>query len=975
FALESLGIMAPCTSEMYAWVRYSSGSATSDKVQKLDIDLCDEQGNICVKMQGFSSRVLEGEVGAPKAKDSIGTLLATPVWKERAVLSSATQQEYAEHQVLLYEMPGVNSRVIQSLLPESNGINLKSEEEKIESRFTEYAVRCFEMFRKILENKPQGKVLIQILVPNTREQTLFAGLSGLLKTAALENPKIVGQLIEINPEETCEGILGIAKENSRCPQDSHIRYQGHKRLIASWSEVGAGLKPAQRLPWKDNGVYLITGGVGGLGTLFTREILRQTKDAKIILTGRSELTSQRQSVLNELQALGGSVEYQKVDVSDLEQVNSLIETIQDKYGKLCGIIHSAGVISDNFILKKRAEEFRQVLLPKVTGTVNLDKATQGIALDFFVLFSSGAGAIGIIGQADYATANAFMDRYAVYRNKLVESKERKGHTLSINWPLWREGGMGVDTTSEAMMKQSTGMVAMQTETGIRAFYQCLKSHQSQVMVMEGVVSKMRKSLFSHSAPKKVSPVSQAETLSGIDTGSLLTKIQSMLIQTVSKALKLNLQDIDLEGELNEYGFDSITLTDFANRLNDKYHLELTPTLFFEYSTIGTLADYLAREHESFFVEQFRMETMEQTLSEVGEEKEKPTSTLRRRRFRFVTPKCIVNGETEIEPIAIIGMSGCFPEAENLDQFWQNLVEERDCISLIPKERWDWKALYGDPHEKVNKCNIKWGGFIKNVSEFDPLFFGISPREAELMDPQQRLLMTYVYLAIEDAGYSVSTLSGSNTGIFVGTGSSGYSGMIEKAGTAIEGYTSTGMVPSVGPNRMSYFLNLHGPSEPIETACSSSLVAIHRALQAMEGGNCDAAIVGGINTIITPEAHISFSKAGMLCEDGRCKTFSSQANGYVRGEGVGMLYLKKLGQAETDGDHIYGLIRGSAENHGGRANSLTAPNPKAQVELLKAAYKKSGLDPKTISYIEAHGTGTELGDPIEINGLKTAIHEL
>ncbi|MCP4686175.1 MAG: polyketide synthase, partial [bacterium] len=174
-----------------------------------------------------------------------------------------------------------------------------------------------------------------------------------------------------------------------------------------------------------------------------------------------------------------------------------------------------------------------------------------------------------------------------------------------------------------------------------------------------------------------------------------------------------------------------------------------------------------------------------------------------------------------------------------------------------------------------------GGFIDGIGDFDPMFFGISPREAELMDPQQRLLMLYVWKAIEDAGCSAKSLSGTQTGIFVGTGISGYSELISKAAIPIEGYTSTGMVPSVGPNRMSYFLDIHGPSEPIETACSSSLVAIHRAVAAMESGSCDMAIAGGVNTIITPEAHISFNKAGMLCKDGRCKTFSDKADGYVR----------------------------------------------------------------------------------------------
>ncbi|MEW8987276.1 MAG: polyketide synthase, partial [Bacillus sp. (in: firmicutes)] len=290
-------------------------------------------------------------------------------------------------------------------------------------------------------------------------------------------------------------------------------------------------------------------------------------------------------------------------------------------------------------------------------------------------------------------------------------------------------------------------------------------------------------------------------------------------------------------------------------------------------------------------------------------------------------------------------------------------------------RWDWREYYGDPSKETNKTNAKWGGFIEGLGEFDPMFFGISPREAKLMDPQQRLLMIYIWKAIEDAGYSPQSLSGSKTGIFVGTAFSGYGGLISRSNIAIEGYSSTGMISSVGPNRMSYFLNIHGPSEPIETACSSSLVAIHRAVNAIENGTCEMAIVGGVNTIVAPELHISFSRAGMLCADGRCKTFSNQANGYVRGEGVGMIFLKKLKDAEQAGDHIYGVIRGSAENHGGRANSLTAPNPKAQAELLKTAYTKAGIDPRTVSYIEAHGTGTELGDPIEIDGLKKAFKEL
>ncbi|MDN3720405.1 polyketide synthase [Roseibium salinum] len=207
-------------------------------------------------------------------------------------------------------------------------------------------------------------------------------------------------------------------------------------------------------------------------------------------------------------------------------------------------------------------------------------------------------------------------------------------------------------------------------------------------------------------------------------------------------------------------------------------------------------------------------------------------------------------------------------------------------------------------------------------------------------------------------------------MFVGTSSSGYSDAVEDDAGG-EGYVATGSVPSVGPNRISYFLDLHGPSEPVETACSSSLVALHRAVQAIEAGDCDMALVGGVNTIVTPDAHINFAKAGMLSPDGRCKTFSAAANGYVRGEGVGMLFLRRRSDAQRDGDPILATVLSTAINHGGHANSLTAPNTQAQAELLKAAYGKAGIDPRTVGYIEAHGTGTALGDPVEINALKSA----
>ena len=392
------------------------------------------------------------------------------------------------------------------------------------------------------------------------------------------------------------------------------------------------------------------------------------------------------------------------------------------------------------------------------------------------------------------------------------------------------------------------------------------------------------------------------------------------------------------------------MTGFATRVNDELGLSLTPADFFEFATLARLARHVAASMPKLDAQEMPRETPAAHVA--------------------AAPAVVSQPAPDDDPIAIVGMSCRFPGAPDADAFWNNLVAGVSSIREIPADRWDWRAIHGDPKVESNKTNIRFGGFIDGVFEFDPLFFGISPREAMLMDPQQRLMMMHAWKALEDAGHAPRSLAGQSVGLFVGTSSSGYSDLVGDDPGA-EGYAATGSVPSVGPNRISYFLDWHGPSEPVETACSSALVAMHRAVQAMRAGDCDIAVAGGVNTIITPEAHINFAKAGMLSLDGACKTFSADANGYVRGEGVGMLVLKRLSAAERDGDAIYAVVRGSAINHGGRANSFTAPNTSAQADVITRAYAQAGIDPATVGYIEAHGTGTALGDPVEINALKSA----
>ncbi|TCS93648.1 non-ribosomal peptide synthetase [Hazenella coriacea] len=977
FALEEIEVIGKCTSYMWAYARFSKGNKVGDAVQKVDIDLCDDTGLVCVRIKGFSTRVLDGEVPLRESLSKTESLLLEPIWKEQVVVSEIEAPEYVEHMVFLCEGVKVAHESISSRMEDVRVVTL-DEAGTPDKRFQTYAEQIFEYIQGAFQSRLQGNVLIQVVVSKQNEQQLFAGLTGLLKTARLENSKLIGQLIEIGNDEDAESLIEKLKDNRLSPSDNHIRYVDGKRYVADWCEMMAVKDDDGNIPWKDNGIYLITGGAGSLGLLFAKEIAHRAQHVGLILTGRSTLRTDQERQLEILRDMGARVTYKQMNMTNQEAVYQLIQEIREEYGHLNGIIHGAGIIKDNFMVKKTRDEFQEVMAPKVAGLVNLDEASKDLKLDFFMLFSSISGSLGNAGQADYAAANTFMDVYAEYRNTLTISKQRYGKTLSINWPLWRDGGMRVDEEIEKMLLQNLGMIPLEKENGIKALYQAFASGENQVFVIEGHVNKIKQKLSfaSNLKTQQQDDHGVQESSTNMEAESLFDKILESLKQMASNILKVESQDIHEDTELGEYGFDSISFTVFANQMNQVYQLEVTPTIFFEHATLKSLIESLITDYQSKLLEKFAMPSAVPKATTENKPIE-PTVAKRRNRFNKVAIKQEeTNKVDDFEPIAIIGISGKFPGANDIDEFWGNLAEGKDSITEVPKDRWDWQEHYGDPANDANKTNIKWGGFIDGVAEFDPLFFGISPREAQFIDPQQRLLMTYAWKAIEDAGYSAQGLSGTKTGVFIGTGNTGYKDLFYQANLPIEGHSTTGnMIPSVGPNRMSYFLNIHGPSEPIETACSSSLVAIHRAVSAMRDGSCDMAIVGGVNTILTPEAHISYSKAGMLSIDGRCKTFSNHADGYVRSEGVGMIMLKRLKDAELDMDHIYGVIRGTAENHGGRANTLTSPNPKAQADLLVTAYKKAGIDPRTVTYIEAHGTGTELGDPIEINGLKAAFKEL
>ncbi|HEY0838303.1 MAG TPA: type I polyketide synthase, partial [Azospirillum sp.] len=399
--------------------------------------------------------------------------------------------------------------------------------------------------------------------------------------------------------------------------------------------------------------------------------------------------------------------------------------------------------------------------------------------------------------------------------------------------------------------------------------------------------------------------------------------------------------------LMEMGLDSADILELGEAIAQRYRLPLPPAFFFQYNTTEKIAGYLC--------ERFAQDAPPATTSS-------PTPKPPERNRR--------DAPVREQDVAIIGMACRLPGGiHSPDEFWAVLRDGVSVIGGLPADRWRWPDGIDPAHRHRG---IDRGGFLDEVAAFDAPFFRVSPAEAESMDPQQRMLLELSWQAIENAGYAAGTLAGSRTGVFIGASGSDYARLLDQSGQPAEAHYGTGSSMAVLANRISYFFDFLGPSLLIDTACSSSLVAVHEAVQAIRAGEAAQALVGGINLILHPANSIAYYKAGMLSKDGLCRTFDQQANGYARGEGAVVLLLKPLRAALADGDRVHAVIKGTACNHGGQASGLTVPNPEQQGRLLQAAWRAAGIDPTALSYIEAHGTGTPLGDPIEVQGIRQAM---
>lgn len=417
-------------------------------------------------------------------------------------------------------------------------------------------------------------------------------------------------------------------------------------------------------------------------------------------------------------------------------------------------------------------------------------------------------------------------------------------------------------------------------------------------------------------------------------GATTTDLRSWLIQRFAAKLQVAPQAIDPAASLAQYGVDSVDAIALAAELEAMLGRGVAPTLVYDYPTIDALAAHLT----------------------AGDAPSGAAST---------------RDTSASGAIAVIGLGCRFPGARNPDGFWQLLRDGVDAVSDVPASRWDAAAVQAS---NTSGAVSRRGGFVDDVDLFDAEFFGIAPREAERMDPQQRLMLEIGWEALEDAAIAPDSLGGSRTGVFVGATGSDYARLLMAGGGAGDIYLGTGTALSITANRLSYLLDLKGPSMAVDTACSSSLVSIALACESLRRGESTLALAGGVNLVLTPDYTVAFSNAGMMAADGRCKAFDAAADGYVRGEGAGLVVLKRLEDAERDGDRILAVVRGVATNQDGRTAGLTAPNGPSQRAVIRAALDDAGIAPARVSYIEAHGTGTSLGDPIEVHALSSVLAE-
>nr|WP_091294773.1 type I polyketide synthase [Amycolatopsis xylanica] len=742
-----------------------------------------------------------------------------------------------------------------------------------------------------------------------------APLWGLVRAAQAEEP---GRIVLVDTD----GSLDVAV--AAAAGEAEVAIRGGKLLAPRLTRAE---KSDVDIEWDEHDTVLITGGTGGLGALFAKHLT--TRGVRhLVLTSRRGIDAPGALELqHELEDLGATVTIAACDVSDRSALATLIAA-----HPLTGVVHAAGILDDATLASQSAERFDKVLRPKADAAFYLHELTAEAGLKAFVLFSSAAGTLGGSGQANYATANVFLDSLAQHRRAAGLP------AVSLPWGPWAEVGGMADQLSDADLDRlaRAGTPAIVPAEGVALFDAALRTDAALVLPIRLDLGALRNqgSLIPAILTGLVRvPNRQAAKAGSITAGGLETRLAGLdeagrdrlLLELVTKHVAgvlghSSADAIEPDKAFSDLGFDSLAALELRNHLHADTGLRLPATLVFDYPSSRAVVGYL-----------------KQALGGAA-------------KAVTVTTTAVADDE----PIAIVSMACRFPEIKNPEELWQFLMAGNDSVSSFPLDRgWDIENLYDPEPGKPGKTYSKFGGYMHEAGEFDAAFFDISPREAMEMDPQQRILLETAWETLERAGIDPTSLRGSSTGVFAGVMYHDYLG------------SSPGSVVS---GRVSYTLGLEGPAVTVDTACSSSLVALHWATQSLRRGECSLALVGGVTVMSSLDTSVEFSRQRGLSVDGRCKSFAAAADGTGWGEGAGLLLVERLSDARKNGHPVLAIVKSTAVNQDGASNGLTAPNGPSQQRVIMQALANAGLKTADVDAVEAHGTGTMLGDPIEAQAL-------
>ncbi|PHJ15679.1 type i fatty acid synthase, partial [Cystoisospora suis] len=693
------------------------------------------------------------------------------------------------------------------------------------------------------------------------------------------------------------------------------------------------------------GAIVVTGGLGALG-LVVAGWLAEEGARHICLLSRRPAAPEPGEVpgWDWLKSINCQVEFFSCDMSKYENVKSVFKAIQANVAPVQGIIHAAGSLADALLDSQTPEVMKKVYSGKVQGAWNLHRACEEMGLNdqlnFFVLFSSVTSLLGNFGQANYCSANACLDALAAWR------RARGLCCQSIQWGPWTEQGMAAELKQQI---ERNGMKGISNELGLRVLHDVIK-HQDKLGVIGCQAIKWK--LFLHryvEQPPFFANIEMDLQVAAQDSSAAIRSLppaerRDYIKAQVAAAARQVLGSSappPFDTPLQDVGVDSLGAVEFRNVLSKKLGIKLSATTLFDYPTLNAIIDHIC----DVFGESSSEHQLDTKLGGMSE------------------------NELAHGGMAVVSMSCRLPGNSTCpDLFWDMLMRCTDCVCDIPLTRWNAEEVFSEDPDLPGKCYIRRGAFIENAEYFDNSFFGISPSEVKHMDPQQRLLLEVSYEAFAAAGLTKEKLLGANVGVFVGACNHDWTYLIQEE--KISAYTGTGSAGSVIANRVSYCLGLKGPSVPVDTACSSSLVAADYAFEKLVLRDCSMALVAGVNLMLTPHLFIAFSKARMLSPDCKCKTFDASADGYVRGEGAGAVLILPVAEAKARQMTIHAVVKGTACNHVGRSASLTAPNGPSQAEVIRIALRHAGMKPNDVKFMECHGTGTSLGDPIEVNAMRT-----